>query len=499
MNKYLPYIIAILVVILFRAILPAPILDDAFITAHIARNLASGMGMVHNTDERIFTATTALWTFLNAGLRALNIDSVVALFILSFLSEIFLAIILIRLGKIIFNNPWIGAFTSILLTTSLPFIVSSYGGMEIALSLITIALAFLFLTEDKPNMALVISAISIWVRFDNVLLFAFIFLWIIVKKREKFSWKFLIAPFFILLSYFVFAQAYFGTPLPISVLRKAAFPNASWVLGASAIAVQFFKIAVGIADPLITSHSLHWIVLPLSGLGIYSLSSKSRPKFTPIIIFSLFYILIWTITGKTYATLFVWYFIPPLLGIFLLCAMGVVTLSNFISNGLIRKVVVSVGLIIWITATLFFANSRMDDYLETTYATREKTYSAITLWLNKKLPENSTICAGEIGAIRFYAKPTIKVLDMVGLTRPLSDKRLPINLIKEERPEAIIYWPLKGQSYAQISSIYKNYDFGDINGIMIGVRKDLADFVFNDSYELIEIFEKVKLDSENPI
>ena len=138
----------------------------------------------------------------------------------------------------------------------------------------------------------------------------------------------------------------------------------------------------------------------------------------------------------------------------------------------------------------------MESYRATTYARREKTYATITTWFDAHLPKNSTICSGEIGTIRFFARPDISVLDWVGLTRPLSDKRLPVNLVREEKPEAIIYWPLENQKFEDISKIYKNYSFGNMNGIMVGLRNDIADSILVHSSELPKIYETISMNRE---
>ncbi|HHS49627.1 MAG TPA: hypothetical protein ENN07_00720 [candidate division Zixibacteria bacterium] len=499
MNRVLPFILPIVFILAFNAILPAPILDDAFITAHVARNLAEGEGMVHNSGERVFAVTTVAWTLLNAGLRALGMDSLLAMRLLSILSEIALAIILTKLGGKALGDIWSGAIAAILLTTSLGFIVSSFGGMEIALSMAFIAWAFLALGDENPSQALILSAFAVWVRFDNLLLLGFVFTWVLFDKKIKLELKYLIAPAVIISVYMVGATLYFGTPVPVSVLRKAAIPGQIWHIGALAILRHFLKAIVGNAEPLIHGNSPHWLILVPLAFGMYYMIRDFRRKLTPVGLFLLVYIFAWTLTGKQYATLFTWYFIPPLLGVYLICGHGVVVAIDSIKNLDVKKWTALVLVLAWFVVTSLYSHSKMVEFRDTTHARRERTYASASIWLGENLPAKSTICAGEIGAIKFYARKDTYVLDWVGLTRPLSDKRPPVNLVAEERPEAIIYWPLEGQAFNEIADIYTNYSFGEINGVMIGVRDDLADDVFDDAPRLFKIFETIDITRENPL
>ncbi len=482
-----------------RIFVPAPILDDAFITAQVARNLAIGEGMVHNSGERVFTVTTVVWTLLNAALRALGIDSIIALRILGLLSEIALAILMTLLGYRLLGDKYAGVFATLLLLSASGFVVSSFGGMETALSLVFISTAFLFLAKNKPSLALIISAISIWVRIDNLILVAIIGLFVIFDREYRIPLKKYLLPLGIILLYLVGAYLYFGSPVPVSVLRKSEFANDSWAIGAASIAVQFFKTAVGRAEPMFYRDSAHWLILIPLAVGVYtSVKSKMR-RLLPVAVFSVFYIALWISTGRLYALLFNWYFVPPMIGIYLLSGLGMIRIMTILPREGLRNALWIGVILVSAVVGVVHSKSVMTELLESTHARREKTYTAITVFLNERLHENSTICAGEIGAVKFYARRDIEVLDWVGLTRPLSDRRAPKNLIDEERPEAIIYWPFPWQTFEQIAGLYTDYSFGNINGIMLGVRNDIADEMLENSIRLVELFNSVALNRENPV
>ncbi|MCD6501502.1 hypothetical protein J7L01_02790 [bacterium] len=496
MKKALPYLLPVLFVILLRALLPAPILDDAFITAEVLRNLAAGDGMVHNIGERVFTVTTVLWTLLGGGLRAVGMDGIVALFVLGLLAEIALALIVTKLGDIVFGDPWAGSVAAMILAPSPALVATSFGGMEIALSMAAICASLLFLVKRKTGAALSIASIAVWIRIDNLLLVAFVFAWALFDRDIRLKANQLIAPSILLLIYFGGAMAYFGSPIPVSVLRKAAFPDKPWLVGAVKIAMQFFKVAIGKAEPLFFGEPPQWLVPLLLAAGIYFAVKKKIEELWPIATFAMLYFIAFTLTGKAYAALFTWYFLPPTIAVYLLCGFGLVQSIESIKSRFVRRILPLLLLVLWVAATVDYDHRKMESYRATTYARREKTYATITTWFDAHLPKNSTICSGEIGTIRFFARPDISVLDWVGLTRPLSDKRLPVNLVREEKPEAIIYWPLENQKFEDISKIYKNYSFGNMNGIMVGIRNDIADSILVHSSELPAIYETISMNRE---
>ena len=294
-----------------------------------------------------------------------------------------------------------------------------------------------FSCRKKPGAALSVAAVAVWIRIDNLVLIAFVFVWIIFDRNIRLKAVQLIAPSILLIVYFAGAIAYFGSPVPVSVLRKAAFPDKPWHIGAGKIAIQFIKTAIGKAEPFVFGEPPQWIIPLLFIAGIYFSIKGKFKKIIPIAAFAAVYFIAFTLTGKAYATLFLWYFLPPMIAVYLLCGFGVVRAIGSIENHSMRKIVPVLLLVLWTAVTIDYGYRKMEEYRDTTYARREKTYATITKWLNIHLPNSSTICAGEIGAIRYFSRPDISVLDWVGLTRPLYDKRLPVNLVREEKPEAI--------------------------------------------------------------
>ncbi|RKZ29920.1 hypothetical protein DRQ36_07195 [bacterium] len=497
-SRKLPYVIPALTALIYRLVLPATLVDDAYITMQTARNIALGNGMVFNAGERIFTVTAPLWVFLNAAVRAFGVDSVIVVFVLGLIFEIILSILVVSLGKGLLKNAWGGGFASILLITNPVFSITSLGGMEIALSICAIALSFLMLEKKRPNWALTVAAVGVWIRFDNLILLVVAALWVIFNKDLKKKFACFIPAIVLISAYLALAQIYFGSPIPVSILRKALFPGGeSWGISVLLIAREFFYTIVGKNTAYGFGYSPLIIILPFVIGGIILTIKRKGQSVLPLLSFSLTYFLAYVLTGKDYALFFPWYFVPLLLGVYVLAGFGIIGLTKKLLK---KPRVVSRaagGLcVLWALVMLVQGYNRAVDFRYAVSSGREQTYAAATVWLGMHLPENSTICSGEIGAIGFFARPDIRVLDMVGLTRPLDDRRLPVNLIDEENVEAIIYWRFPGQEFGDISEVYPKYEWGEIGEVMIGFRDDLAPGLLEKSDEIPIIMKSIDMGRE---
>lgn len=498
MRELAPYLIAILIPIIYRLVLPATILDDAYITMRTARNLSLGNGMVFNLGERVFTVTTVLWTMLNALPRVFGLDSIASIWILGLLSEMALAAVLVRIGKSIFDSRWIGTLSAAFLMTNPVFLISSLGGMELPLSLCAIASAFLLLHEKRTTGALLISAIAVWIRVDNLLLLSIIGLWCILDKDRRGRLRDYIPAAVVVAVYLIATWIYYGIPLPVSVLRKAAFPETTlWRVGALRNLTEF---AWSIAGKFGTYSlgKLPYLIVPLLVIvGIYSAIKSEKRQLLPLATFTIAYILAFVISGKTYATLFPWYFAPPLLLAALIAASGLDRLfAETMRSKTVRIAAIAVAAVLWAAIMFPFDKSDATEYRDEIMAGREKVYASTTLWLESNFPGRLRICTGEIGAIGFFADDETKVVDMVGLTRPPGDNRLPVQLVIEERVEAIIYWLFRGQEYNDIAPHYPNYEWGQVGDVLIGFRADLAGELLPKSPQLMEIYEEIDMNAE---
>ncbi len=501
-NKYrkanLPYFVAAVVPILYRAIIPATILDDAYITMRVARNLALGNGAVFNLGQKVFSITNLLWMLLNALIRTTGLDSVAIIWLLCVLSEIILAIAIVKLGKSLLGSEWTGCLASVFLFTNPVFLISSFGGMEIALSLASIALTFTLVAERKPTLALFAASIALWIRFDNILLLGIVFLVLAFQKGINLRFKHLLPAILFVGLYIAFTWAYYGLPVPVSVLRKVQFPeNTGWFYGVVNVILTFGLAIGGHFSAAGIGKPLFFIIPPLFITGLILAIFRKKTKMLPIAIYTVPYILAFTLSGKNYAKLFPWYFVPHLIVCCLLAAYSVGYFVRKVSNEKLKQIfTIAVISIIWTAVMLPFDLADAREYRDEISAIRERIYASATVWLEKNIQGKLKIAGGEIGAIGFFAKNETEVVDMVGLTRPLKDKRLPVQLVNEKNVESIIYWKLPGQRFGDINSAYPNYVFGEVQDVMIGIRYDISDEIMSKSDEIMEIYSSIDMNSD---
>lgn len=494
----LPYFLAAAVPLLYRGILPATILDDAYITMRVARNLATGHGAVFNLGQRVFSITNLLWMLLNALFRAMSLDSVAVIWFLGLVSEIILVIAIVKLGQSLLKSKWVGCLASVFLFTNPVFLISSLGGMEIALSLASMAFSFTFIADKKPSAALIVAAIGVWVRFDNFLLLGVVFLVLALNRDIKIRVRHLIPVGLIIVGYIAITWAYYGLPIPVSIIRKAQYTGkTSWLIGAKNTLITF-GLAIAGRFPNMGFGKFIYMIIPLiSVLGLYSILSEKKKKILPLGVFTVIYILAFVFAGKDYATLFPWYFAPPLIITSLFAAYAV---ERFISEiELIKKkpaVVILIVAIAWSAVMLPFNLADAREYRDKVSAIRERIYASMTIWLEQNIPGQMKITAGEIGTIGFFAEDDTEIIDRVGLTRPIHDQRLPVQLTNEENVEAIIYWRASDQKFEDISSVYPNYEFGEVQEVMIGIRRDIAPRIMPKSPQLMEIYQSLNMSRE---
>jgi len=498
MQKKYPYLIIIAIAIASRLLMPNLLLDDAYISLKVSKNLAEHGEMVFNSGEKVYSITNPAWTMILAALRLTGVDVVKCAWLAGLLCEILIGMALIKFSEKVLQSPWYGLFAATVFLTNPIFTITSIGGMEIALSMLTIIMAFDSLARGKAGMALVFASYAVWVRVDNLILLSIVFLWIVGKRMISKNYKILIAPSIILLVYLALGWIYFGSPFPISVFRKAAFvTNTGWFMGTLIIAREFIFTLFGRCTAYGLNGSILFAMIPFAIYGIFIVILNKRKELFPLLSFSAIYFLIYSLTGNTYAVLFPWYFLPPAAGILIAAVVGIKNLLDKIK--LNPKTAISLIVAIslaWSSITIVSNNEKLKRFVDTIFLTREKTYAAASVWLSLYLPQNSIICTPEIGAVGFFCRPDLKILDMVGLTRPLSDTRKPVQLVKEENVEAIIYWLLPGQTFDQIAQVYPKYQWGEIGEVMIGIRKDLAPKIMEKSWQIPQIIKSIDISHE---
>ncbi len=194
-------------------------LDDSWIHAQIARNLAGGRGMSFNAGEHAAGSTAPLYTLLLAFLYPLTGEFVWTAKVLGVLCQcgsallVFFAVLRLDPGKLA-RAFFAGAVVAI----SPALLWASLSGMEIPLYLLLVCAGIYCYAAGKPLAATLLWALGVWVRPDGLFLLALSF----ILMRKDFPRRALGA-LAIVLAFLAFNHAIGGTLLPQTVGAKTRF------------------------------------------------------------------------------------------------------------------------------------------------------------------------------------------------------------------------------------------------------------------------------------
>lgn len=194
-------------------------LDDSWIYAQMARNLATGHGFAFNPGESVAGATGPLYTFI-LGFFYLVFREVI------WSGKVFGVLCQIGAGLAIYSTMLallpgkriLAVLAALLVVTSPPLLWGMLSGMEIPLYLLLASAGLAFYVRSRPLLAVLAWSVGVWVRPDGLFLLA---LGLVAPPREALRRLAVAAP--VLLAFFGFNYAIGGTWMPQTVGAKAHF------------------------------------------------------------------------------------------------------------------------------------------------------------------------------------------------------------------------------------------------------------------------------------
>jgi hypothetical protein len=194
-------------------------LDDSWIYATIARNLATGHGFSFNPGELAAGATGPLYTFILALFYLLFHEVIWSGKIFGILCHIgaSVAIYSTVLG-LLPERRLLALTTALLVASSPPLAWGMLSGMEIPLYLLLVCVGLAFYVRSRHLLAIVFWSIGVWARPDGLFL---VLLGILGPPREMARRLAVSAP--ILFTFFGFNYAVGGHWMPQTVSVKAHF------------------------------------------------------------------------------------------------------------------------------------------------------------------------------------------------------------------------------------------------------------------------------------
>ncbi len=192
-------------------------LDDSWIHAQIARNLANGRGFTFNPGEHVAGSTGPLYTILLALLYRVTGEFVWTAKVLGLLCQIGSSIlILLAMLRWDPRGRVKAVLAASIVALSPPLLWASLSGMEISLYLLLVCAGIFFYARGQPFPMTLAWALGVWVRPDGLFLLA---LGLLLIREDR--WKSAVAAFLIVAAFFLFNLAVGGTLFPHTVGAKA--------------------------------------------------------------------------------------------------------------------------------------------------------------------------------------------------------------------------------------------------------------------------------------
>jgi hypothetical protein len=378
-------------------------LDDSWIHATFARNLATGNGYAFHPHETISASTAPLYTALLAGWYLIAHEVVWGAKLMGILglalAGLFLFLATERLSDRL--TAWLAVALCFL---SPALLIASLSGMEIGLYLVSPCAALYAFTRQRYGWMIFALALGVWMRPEALLLLGIG--WLAVPKEKKLVTLGIGAA--IVLPYFIFNYALSGYPLPLTVRTKAKIYSG-----------HFSTYFLSEISTLFTQY--HWLPLfALVPLGFVALWKKAWW----VAGFPLAFLLMeW---GTNLGTASFHRYVHPMLPFtYVLMAFG----ASWIAARLPRYRVW-----VWVGITLLLVMQAQTAYkLRWTHALAVQNITDMQITI-ANLAANTTdpgdlVATNDVGAVGYFSGRY--VLDLMGLVSPL--KNMGDNL-REGRP-----------------------------------------------------------------
>lgn len=248
-TKLSVFLLAFLIAMQFAAT-TGHVWEDYYITWRSSKHLATGQGLVYNTGDRLHTFTSPLGVLLPAVCSVLTFNSsdAAALWLFRIVSAAFLglsALVLLNLAR---RSAWPVLAVVLLigwLALDSKIIDFSINGMETAFLVFFLVWTLYAHLSRKPNAWRHMGAAwagLMWSRPDSFIFIALIAagFWLFNdqarsgKSRPALVFVFLKAGLLttvLYLPWFLFAWAYYGSPIPHTVVAKSGFGTAHTISG----------------------------------------------------------------------------------------------------------------------------------------------------------------------------------------------------------------------------------------------------------------------------
>ncbi len=395
--------------------------DDVYITYRYSRSIATGQGFVFNTGENVLGTTTPLFALLMAAVYSLTPDLIHAGNLVSAVSLAGVCLLTFKLGERI-GGSWLGAGATMMLALNTWFYISF--GMETLTYTLLLTGAFWFASRDQDSLAGVCAGLLAVTRADGILLSIVLGLAAIAARR-RIPWSGALTAAAIAGSWYFYAWAAFGTPLPQTFNAKVQLLS-GWLFIKDGL--DWFRWLYLDGSPLYLAAPALWLIGAAA-------SARRRSYLIVLWAWSAIYFIAYTILNVSAF----WYYAPLLPAVVLTMGYGAMIVwqwsANWSRSSWIRK-----GLAAAALAALLIGQARTAHAYRSA-PPRVETYRVVGEWLADHTPPDSRILVGDLGVVSWYSgRPTI---DVPGLVVPDMHSHTETYALLKYQPDYVIatqYW-----------------------------------------------------------
>lgn len=418
-------------------------LDDSWIYATMARNLATGHGFAFNPDQPVAGATGPLYTFILALLYFLFHEVIWSAKIFGITCQIGAGIGIYLTAIALFpGRRFLALLAALLVVTSPPLLWGMLSGMEIPLYLLLVCAGLAFYVRSRHRVAVLLWSIGVWVRPDGLFLVA---LGLLGRPKEAVKRALVAAP--VLLAFFAFNYLIGGHWMPQTVGAKAHFGidlvGRTWNMmreWAALWGVPYLKLET-VEEPIL------FLVLLLIGTVV---AFRRWPLF---VLYAIGFPLALSLFREQSAShkRYILYVIPFAM---LLIVMAIDFLSRKVGGRRAARIAAAaaVGCLVWQS---FLIPEKASVYAWNVQNIN-KMQRLLGTFVKLTTQPGDIVAVNDIGAIGYFGERP--VVDLMGLISPR--RSLPDNL-EHYRPKLLIVFLTWFQEYARDDPKSGNYMFFD--------------------------------------
>jgi len=427
-------ILIVLAAIAARTIPGPRTIDDAYITFRYAQNLLQGGGLVYNPGERVLGTTTPAYAMLLAGTGLLTGGAQANFPLLSLLinavADGLTCYLLPRLGEKL-GQRGAGRAAALVWAIAPWSVTFAIGGLETSLAVALTTATFYLHLNDRPVAAALCGSLALLTRPDCLIFLlplALARLMEVLRTRQgrgvgvpvrSAEVLAVVAP---LGAWTLASFAFYGSPLPNSLLAKAAAYRLGPLEGLGRL-VQHY------ATPFL-GHELFgpgwiWVGLPLFSalflLGAVS-SLRANRRAWPVLLYPGLYLVVFAAANPL---LFRWYLTPPLPVYFLGIFLGVARIGADLKSRIPLVLLTSFALLTTAAAwTLRPDHGPGRPAPRMAYIRLELLYEQAADFLEGLVQPGQVVASADIGALGFRTQAPI--LDLLGLISPQVQEYYPV-------------------------------------------------------------------------